>query len=190
MTSLYKLLPLALALCISLSSCALTFTNNVDVETEIKAELEKNETETEAVKYAAPDFTVYGADAEKVNLYDKIGKPIILNFWATWCPPCKSELPAFDAAAKQYDGEIEFMMINITDGERDTKELVDSFMAENGYTFPVYYDYELDAAYTYSASSIPLTVFINADGSIFKAVSGAIPDQTLQSYITAFVENN
>ncbi len=190
MRSVYKIMIFALALCISLSSCALTFTNKVDVESSIKEKLEKVESETEDKKLYAPDFTVYGEDGEKVSLYEKLGGPIILNFWATWCPPCKSELPAFDDAAKQFEGEIEFMMINITDGERDTKEIVDAFITENGYSFPLYYDMDLNAAYTYGASSIPLTVFINADGTVFNAVSGAMSEQTLQTYINAFIENN
>lgn len=76
---------------------------------------------TEAVK-TAPDFIMTDADGNEVSLSDFIGKPIVLNFWATWCSPCKSELPTFDAAYATYGEDVQFIMLNLTDGYRETVE--------------------------------------------------------------------
>ena len=62
----------------------------------------------------APDITVLNSDGEEVKLSDFFGKPIVLNFWASWCPPCKAELPDFDEACKAYEGKVTFLMINPT----------------------------------------------------------------------------
>ena len=136
----------------------------------------------------APDFTVLNAAGEEVSLSDHIGKPIVLNFWATWCGPCKSELPDFDRIAAERGDEVEFMMINLTDGGRETEETVTAFLEQEGYTFPVYYDTTLEAAYLYGASSIPLTMFIDADGYVLGGYRGAISGETLEQTLDLLLE--
>ena len=137
---------------------------------------------------AAPDFTVYDEDNNPVTLSEKIGTPIVLNFWATWCGPCQMEMPYFDAMARKYDGEISFMMINLTDGQRDTVSGVKEFIKESGYSFPVYYDTTMAAAYAYSAYSIPLTVLIRPDGTVMTSHTGAMDENTLQNYLEKLLE--
>jgi len=136
----------------------------------------------------APDFTVLNAAGEEVSLSDYIGKPIVLNFWATWCGPCKSELPDFDRIAAERGDKVEFMMINLTDGGRETEETVTAFLEQEGYTFPVYYDTTLEAAYLYGASSIPLTMFIDADGYVLGGYRGAISGETLEQTLDLLLE--
>ena len=131
----------------------------------------------------AADFTVTNAAGEKVSLSDNFGKPIVLNFWATWCSPCKQELPYFDAASKEYGDSITFMMVNITDGSRDTREGVEKFVADAGYTFPLYYDLELDAADAYAIRSIPTTVLIDASGAIVDTHTGILSEAQVQSIV-------
>ena len=74
-----------------------------------------------------PDFTVYDLEGNAISLYDCLGKPIVLNFWATWCGPCQSEMPAFNQMYEKYGNQITFLMVNVTDGSRDTVESVTSF---------------------------------------------------------------
>lgn len=138
----------------------------------------------------APDFTVYDGEGNAVKLSDFAGTPVVINFWATWCSPCKAELPAFEAAFQQYGEQVHFMMVNMTDGARDTVDGVKDFVSGGEYSFPLYLDTELDAAYAYGVYSIPMTVFINANGSLYKSHSSMISEEKLNNYIDALIENN
>lgn len=80
------------------------------------------------------------ADGNTVRLSDMFGKPVVINFWATWCPPCKRELPDFDRLCREYGDRVVFMMVNLTDGRRDTVDGTKKFVSEKGYTFPVYFE--------------------------------------------------
>ena len=135
---------------------------------------------------AAPDFTVYDMQGNAVKLSDMKGKPVVVNFWATWCNPCLSELGHFEDMYKKYGDSINFMMVDMTDGGRETAEKVKSFVSQMGYTFPVYLDTKQLAAYTYSVSSIPMTLFINEKGEIVYNYVGAMNAKTLENFITTF----
>ena len=137
---------------------------------------------------AAPDFTVTDGGGHRVSTADLSGKPVILNFWATWCPPCRSELPAFDKLYRQYGNEVSFMMIDLTDGYRETVEGVKKFISENGYTFPVYYDTEGSAAEAYNVSSIPFTVAVGRNGNIVGTHLGAMSEAALEKLIKTVKE--
>lgn len=137
---------------------------------------------------AAPDFTVTDGGGNRVSTADLSGKPVILNFWATWCPPCRSELPVFDKLYRQYGNEVSFMMIDLTDGYRETVEGVKKFMSENGYTFPVYYDTEGSAAEAYNVSSIPFTVAVGRNGNIVGTHLGAMSEAALEKLIKTVKE--
>lgn len=146
------------------------------------------ETTQAAGESKAPDFTVYDADGKPVKLSDYIGKPIILNFWASWCPPCKSEMPDFNEIYKQQGEKYQFMMINLTDGSRETVETAKSFIEEQGYEFPVFYDKDIDAAMKYNTYSIPVTYFIDKNGNLAAYAQGAIDSATLQKGMEMIAE--
>ena len=135
----------------------------------------------------AEDFTVYDSEMSEVKLSDYFGKPIVINFWASWCEPCKSELPAFHNLYEKYKDDVAFFMINLTDGQRDTVSGIQKFVSDNSYSFPVYYDIEYDAANTYGVYSIPETVFIHADGSLYDIRVGAMNEVTLENYIEQMI---
>ncbi len=127
----------------------------------------------------APDFSVLDPDGNPVRLSDFFGKPIVVNFWASWCGPCRAELPHFDAAWKARGGEITFLMVDLTDGIGETVESVRSFLSDNGFEFPVYFDTEFEATDAYGIYSIPLTVFIDAEGRIVSQQIGSMNEEML-----------
>lgn len=130
------------------------------------------------------DFTVLDEEGNSVSLSEYFGQPIVVNVWATWCPPCRAELPYFDAAAKQYEGQIRFMMIDLTDGETDTVASATAFAREeNSYSFPLYFDSDFSAVKAYQINAIPVTLFIRADGSLLHQQIGAMDEATFASYI-------
>ena len=147
-------------------------------ETDQAAELPE-ESNAAANKLAAPDFTVYDAAGNAVCLSDFFGKPIVLNFWASWCGPCCGEMPEFDEKYRELGSEVQFIMLNMTVG-RETKESADKFLAEQDFAFPVYFDLNADAAYTYGASTLPVTFFIDAEGYLTAQAVGRINGETLQ----------
>ena len=150
---------------------------------------EESSESTENQLTQAPDFTVYDLEGNEVNLSEFFGKPIIVNFWASWCGPCKMEMPDFDEAYQTYGNDISFLMVNMTDGSRETVEIASSFIEESGYTFPVYYDNNYSAAITYSVSSLPTTYFIDAEGKLIAYTKGAITGTTLQKGINMIYSN-
>ena len=135
---------------------------------------------TEASKMLAPDFTVYDLDGNEVHLSDFRGKPVVLNFWASWCGPCKSEMPDFNEKYQELGDDVQFLMINLTDGSYETLEKASAFVESQGYRFPVFYDTASNAANTYGISSIPTTFFIDAEGCGIAQATGAIDGNTLQ----------
>ena len=135
--------------------------------------------QTEPEQQKAPDFTVYDIDGNEVHLSDFFGKPIVLNFWASWCGPCKSEMPDFNEKYQELGEDVQFLMINMTDGSRETVEIASEFVAGQGYTFPVFYDTAENAATVYGVYSLPTTFFIDAEGYPAAYAASAIDGDTL-----------
>ena len=134
-------------------------------------------------KVKAPGFSIDTIDGETINLSGMFGKPIVLNFWASWCPPCKIEMPDFDKVYRELGNEVQFMMVDLTDGQRETAEKGIQYIREQGFSFPVYFDTRQEGAYEYGIRAIPTTFFIDKDGYIAAGVQGAIDEGTLRTGI-------
>ena len=127
----------------------------------------------------APDITITDLNGNTVNLSDYFGKPIVLNFWASWCGPCKEEMPAFNEVYNEYNGEVVFLMVNRTDGSSETVRSATSYIIANGYTFPVFLDERGEGPQKYGVAAIPYTFFINEDGYIVSKVNAGIGKERL-----------
>ncbi len=177
MNSKTKTIIFALALAVFIGIAYVAY-NTLSKSTSQKENITQQDSEQKE-KTKAPDFTVTDADGNEVKLSEMIGKPMIINFWASWCPPCKSEMPEFNKVYEEMGDEITFMMIDSVDGQRETKEVGEQYIADQGFTFPVYYDTTGEASYTYGIRSIPTTYFIDAEGYIVARAVGAIDEDTL-----------
>ena len=134
--------------------------------------------------YPAIDFEVLNESGEKVKLSSYFGKPIVVNFWASWCGPCKAEITEFIDAYKKYGEEVEFLMVNLTDGQTDTVESVKEFVTKNKYDFPLYFDTEYSATNAYQIYSIPQTLFVDEKGNIQNLYIGMIDGRVLEKEIS------
>ncbi|MGN0301562.1 MAG: TlpA family protein disulfide reductase [Anaerotardibacter sp.] len=136
----------------------------------------------------AKDFTVYDANGDPHKLSDYQGKPVVLNFWASWCGPCRSEMPLFQEQFDKQGNTITFLMVNLTDGKSETVESASSFVEAQNYTFPILFDTKQEASQTYGIYSVPMTFFIDAQGNQKAQVLGALNEKTLEEGIKLISE--
>ena len=161
---------------------------NTEGENQTQGDEQNGETNDASVhEPTAPNFAVLDADGDQHQLSDFFGKPIVINFWASWCGYCVQEMPDFEAAYAEHP-EVQFMMINVTDGQRETVENAKAFIEQKGYTFPVYYDTTLVAAMSYGASGLPMSFFIDKNGDVVAYASGMINADTLARGISKITE--
>lgn len=159
-----------------------------DTEEDVnKEEPSEESTENEENKIPAIDFTLVDQYGETHTLSDYKGKVVFLNFWATWCPPCRMEMPDIEEVYKERGKNAEDVIIlgvsgpNL--GREGSKEEIIEFLKEEGYTYPVVFDETGDIMATYSIQSLPTTFIIDRDGNIVDYVLGAMSKETMENII-------
>lgn len=127
-----------------------------------------------------PNIPLFSLDGIETTFEDvRQGKPVVINYFASWCPPCKQELPHFQKAYDTYKDRISFIFLDALDGQRETLETIKAFIRDFPFTGPVYYD-EGVFAYIFQTNSLPTTVFINADGTLANGYLGFVSESVLQ----------
>jgi peroxiredoxin len=129
----------------------------------------------------APDFRLTTLDGKELSLHAQRGKAVVINFWATWCGPCRSEMPALQKTAEEY-AEQGMLLWGVDVGE--PSDLVQSFVNELGLTFPLLLDRDSKVSRQYRVFGLPTTVFVKRDGVISDVAIGAMDKATLDKYVT------
>ncbi|MBQ9022053.1 MAG: TlpA family protein disulfide reductase [Eggerthellaceae bacterium] len=123
------------------------------------------------------DFSIKTLDGESVQLSSFYGKPTLMSFWATWCPPCNAEAPEIQKLWESYGDRVNIVMVDasVTDG-RDTPEKIKKWMEDGGYSYPVYYDETGEAALETEVYYLPTMYVLDKEGRVLTAFSGALDE--------------
>jgi peroxiredoxin len=127
---------------------------------------------------SAPDFTLLNLDGESVSLSDFRGRPVLINFWASWCGPCKVEMPAIQAVYEQHQEEGFVVLAVAVD---DSTENARRFIDEHGLTFQALMD-DGSVASAYRVFGLPASFFVGADGKIAAVHTGALTEEEICDY--------
>jgi peroxiredoxin len=129
--------------------------------------------------HPAPDFELATLDGEIIRLSDYAGKPIMVNFWATWCAPCRAEFPDFQKT--WVDNADKLVIIGVNHTTADQVEEVSDFVAEMGATFPIVLDKDGQVAEAYQIQGLPTSIFIDRNGTVIEVFIGPVNQAYIES---------
>jgi peroxiredoxin len=139
------------------------------------------------VNYAAPELTLTDIQGKSFSLHDFRGQVVLVNLWATWCPPCKKEMPTLESFYRTYKDE-GFTIVAVNDGDPAPDVL--QFVKDYGLTFPVWLDPTYQGTdHAFKTVNLPSSYVINRDGTIVLSWVGGIDRKTLEKYVTPMIED-
>jgi peroxiredoxin len=139
-----------------------------------------------AIGQQAPDFTTHDTHDNVVTLQTYHGRPVVLNFWATWCAPCRQELPVLQAAYEAYQDK-GLVILAISQDTAEKKQAVRSYVADLGITFPPLLDPEGSVAAHYNIFLLPSTIFINPAGKVMAVHFGLLSRTQIEKHLVAIM---
>jgi len=147
--------------------------------------VERDGTGADTQRERAPDFALIDWDGNPIRFSDIVagGKPVVLNFWASWCPACRNEKPGFERVYRDRGGDARFVMLGLADGVRETVETGRNYIEGGGFTMPVYFDTLQEGVRAYGIRFLPTTVFIDGDGYIVAEMQGMVSEEALRRAI-------
>ncbi len=139
--------------------------------------------------FFAPDFALDTLQGEQVKLSDLRGKIVVVNFWATWCLPCRAETPALEKSYEQYEeSDVVILGVNLTN--QDSLRDVRAFVQEFGLTYPILLDRDGGVGFLYQIQGLPTTFFVNREGIIrIVVVGGPMSETFIRSKIEALLKD-
>jgi cytochrome c biogenesis protein CcmG/thiol:disulfide interchange protein DsbE len=136
-----------------------------------------------AVGLHAPAFKLMDRDNKEIFFQGQAGKPVIINMWASWCPPCRSEMPALEKVYQQYKSA-GLIVYGVNAANQDNPRDVENFLTSNGITFPILLDKDGSVAKLYAMRALPTTFFIAPDGTIHQVmIGGPFTESFLRSQV-------
>ncbi len=138
--------------------------------------------------FMAPDFSLEDAEGQVITLSSLRGKPVLLNFWATWCPPCRSEMPAMQELLDEYADE-GFTILAVNATNQDDLDQVNSFVQEHHLQFPILLDLAGQAFSLYEIRSLPTSFFLNDEGIIEEVIIGGMSEAFLRTRVESLLKN-
>lgn len=134
-----------------------------------------------AAESTVPAVTLVDFDDNPVALADYLGKPLVINFWASWCVPCLAEMPGFERIYQNRKADIEFLGINLQDEPAAAQDVI----RQTGITYPVARDTDGAAFVAFRGRGMPTTVLVSADGRVLESITGGISAATLDAMIVS-----
>lgn len=130
--------------------------------------------------HKAPNFVLNDLDGVKLDLAKYRGKGVLINFWATYCPPCEKEMPYLESAYLDYKNQgIEVLAVNV----EEPMLIVNKFVSQKNVSFPILLDRYGEVAKSYGVLNLPTTFLINSDGVIVDTVSGEMSEENIRKYL-------
>ncbi|MBN9392823.1 MAG: TlpA family protein disulfide reductase [Chloroflexi bacterium] len=133
------------------------------------------------IGYLAPDFELKDDHGSPVKLSDYKGKPVLINFWATWCPPCRAEMPEIEAAYRKYQSQ---GLVVLGIDAREDIPTVSKYVADGGYSWTMPMDYNGEIIATYGVAAFPTSFFVDRDGFIRATQVGGMDKRGLEDRLT------
>ncbi len=141
---------------------------------------DKEATSSALIGEPAPDFSLYSLDGQVMSVAEHIGKPVMINFWASWCEPCRSEMPLLDQKAQQYAAQgLTVLAVNLGESEKT----VEGFRDEYGLSFPILLDKDDTVSAQYAIEPIPSTFFIDRTGRVQNVYIGELDEESAEENI-------
>ena len=137
-----------------------------------------------------PNIEMMTIEGETVYLKDLLadGKPAILNIWASWCPPCKEEMPIFEEYSEQYKDNIHFIMLNATQSRpTETVDAALTYLETEGLNLPIYFDIDFNGQIAFGARTLPTTIVIDNKGDVLVYYPGQVTSNTMDQFINYII---
>lgn len=153
---------------------------------ELASEVIESEESEESIStvWRGPSTTYLDEEDNVHRLLDNAGQPMIINIWASWCPPCRDEMPLFEQAYQEHGDELTFLMVNALESRpSETKEVALDYVESIDLSMPIYFDNQFANQIEFSASTLPLTAVLDENGEVVEIVRGQVSPAKLKQMI-------
>ena len=137
----------------------------------------------------APDFTVTDREGREVSLSSLEGRPVFINFWTSWCTYCKQEMADLEQAYRTYGDRMDFMILDATTDSRESMAKAESYIQDEGYDLPYYFDTTGQATSLYKINVYPTSYFVDAQGNIVGSHPGLMDDSVIDEICRILLED-